>query len=84
MSSSVDETIDMTSNCDHYVCDIDDHDFEAIMTKIDHFDAALYPTEHEVPMVEHYGEFGLYWMSLENSHYVNNEPFHIYIAQAAY
>jgi len=84
MSSSVDNTIDITTNCDHYVCDVDDVDFEDIITKIDHFDAAFYPTEHEALLVEHYREFLSYWMSLVNSRYVNNELFHIYVAQAAY
>ena len=78
----------MTSNCDHYVCDIDDHDFDTVMSKIDqfdaHFDVDLYSTDREVNVVQHYGKFVSYWMSLENSRYVNNELFNIYVSQAAY
>ena len=78
----------MTSNCDHYVCNVDDHDFDAVMSKMDHFnahfDVDLHSNDHGVNVVEHYGKFVSYWMSLENSCYVNNELFKIYVSHMAY
>ena len=88
MIFTFDNTINMTLDCDHYVCDIDDDDLEAVMTKIDEWDVSLShlslsQSNSGVDVVDHYGEFVSFWLEIGNSRYVTNELFRIYLAQAA-